>query len=578
MHYQPIFDIAELCALKGVTETVLCPGSRCAPLTLAFTRHPRINTRTFSDERSAGFVALGIAQQKQLPVAMICTSGSAAYNFAPAVSEAYFSETPLIIFTADRPSEWIGQHDGQTIFQPDIFGKHVKKSFQLPQDYDHADSKWAINRIVNDAINLAQQEPKGPVHINTPFREPLYPQKEEKTEYSGPVRTIDYHKGENYISSAVADKIREGWTSASKILIVVGQQDYDAILHSEIGRLSRTHKIPVVCDIISNMNEDESFITHSDLFLGQASDQVKTTLQPTLLITMGKSLVSKNLKLFLRKYPAKAHWHIQYAGLASDPFKNLTDVFAASPTSIIRLLNEILPAETFESQKQFNFQKLWEIEERRATRAINEFFPQDKLNEIEVVKELLSDIPDNCNLHLANSMSVRYANFIGLSTGRQKKKNIKVYANRGTSGIDGSTSTAIGHALSADVINILITGDVAFFYDRNAFWHNYALPNLRVLLLNNHGGVIFNMIDGPASQPEAAEYFITNQRLTADKLCEEFNFEHLKLDSKRKLRNYIKSFFEQDGRTKVLEVETNVHVNREIFDNLKLKIKNSYES
>lgn len=572
MHYQPIFDIAEICALKGISETVLCPGSRCAPLTLAFTRHPKINTRTFSDERSAGFIALGIAQEKQLPVVMICTSGTAAYNFAPAVSEAFFSETPLIVFTADRPSEWIGQHDGQTIFQPDLFGRHVKKSFQLPQDYDHADSKWEVNRIVNDAINFAQQEPKGPVHINAPFREPLYPQKGEQTTYSPHTRVINYHSSQCIISPALASKLKDDWASAKRILIVIGQHDYDTELQQGLGRLSRTHKVPVVSDIISNMNEDETFIIHSDLFLGQANDRVKATLQPDLLITMGKSLISKNLKLFLRKYPAKAHWHVQAAGIPSDPFKNLTDVLAASPADVISFLNSIPNSETFDAQKQSNYMKLWEVEERRATRAINEFFPQEELNEFEIVKEFLSAIPDGSKLHLANSMSVRYANFIGLS-----KKNVKVYANRGTSGIDGSTSTAVGHALSSDELNFLITGDVAFFYDRNAFWHNYALPNLRVLLLNNHGGGIFNMIDGPATQPEAAEYFITNQKLTAAKLSEEFNFAYSKLDSKRKVKNYLKDFVDADLHTKILEVETDVHINRNMFDKLKLKIKNSYD-
>src|SRR5687767_8501737 len=135
MRFQAIYDIAEVCAKKGVTDAVLCPGSRCAPLTLAFTRHRDIKPKTFSDERSAGFIALGMAQQKKNPVVVVCTSGTAAYNLAPSVAEAWFSETPLVVLTADRPSEWIGQHDGQTIHQSEIFGKHVKKYFVLPQEY-----------------------------------------------------------------------------------------------------------------------------------------------------------------------------------------------------------------------------------------------------------------------------------------------------------------------------------------------------------------------------------------------------------------------------------------------------------
>jgi 2-succinyl-5-enolpyruvyl-6-hydroxy-3-cyclohexene-1-carboxylate synthase len=205
---------------------------------------------------------------------------------------------------------------------------------------------------------------------------------------------------------------------------------------------------------------------------------------------------------------------------------------------------------------------------------MNEFFPQKDLGEMEIVREIILNLPENCNLHLANSMSVRYANYIGLGT---RQKGVKVYANRGTSGIDGCTSTAVGHCLENSTPNVLITGDLAFFYDRNAFWHNYSLPNLRVVLLNNHGGIIFGMIDGPGSLPESEEYFITRQKLNASKLCEEFGFDYLKLDNKRKVKNLLKDFFEFDGRTKILEIESDTGLNRNIFENLKTKIKNSYE-
>jgi 2-succinyl-5-enolpyruvyl-6-hydroxy-3-cyclohexene-1-carboxylate synthase len=576
MHLQPIFDIAELCFKKGVTQAVLCPGSRCAPLTLAFTRNKGINAKTFSDERSAAFVGLGMAQQTRQPVVLICTSGSAAYNFAPAVAEAFFSQTPLIIFTADRPSEWIGQHDGQTIHQSEIFGRHVKRSYQLPQDYDHTDSLWAINRIINEAINLSRQEPAGPVHINAPFREPLYPAKDEVTKFSDDVRIIEPHRQIPDLSADQKNFISDQLKSYKRVLLVTGQHERDEKLTELITQVSAKHHIPVVADIISNLHGCPDAILHGDLFLGQASEALKKTLQPDLLITFGKSLVSKNLKLFLRKYPGTAHWHIQPGGVAADTFRNLTDVIETAPENFFDLLNEIgTHPENFEGQKQYNFSKLWEVEERRAIRTLKEFFPIEELTELEIVKEVIHALPPNSNLHLANSMSVRYANFIGLEL---KHKTVNVFSNRGTSGIDGCTSTTVGHCLTSDAMQVLITGDVAFFYDRNAFWHNYPLPNLRVLLLNNHGGIIFNMIDGPASQPEAGEYFITRQPLKAAKLCEEFGFDHLQLDNKRKIRNLIKDFFEADNRTRVLEVESDLQLNRVTFDNLKQKIKKSYEA
>jgi 2-succinyl-5-enolpyruvyl-6-hydroxy-3-cyclohexene-1-carboxylate synthase len=555
-------------------NAVLCPGSRCAPLTLAFSRHPKITTRTFSDERSAGFVALGMAQQSATPTIMVCTSGTAAYNFAPSVAEAYFSQTPLIVFTADRPAEWIAQHDGQTIYQAEIFGKHVKKSFQLPQEYDHADSKWAINRIVNEAINLSLEEPRGPVHINAPFREPLYPEPKEKFDFSKDARVMEQVTTHYTLAPEHVQKLWQELNKFTKILIVAGQHDYDNALMSSLSNFLQIHPVAVAGDIISNLNSIEQVVRHSDVFLGQAPEAVKKSLRPELLITFGKSVISKNLKLFLRKYAPKVHWHIQPAGVVADPFQSITHVLNTNPTNFFESLQLIVKSKEFEKQKKVNYQKLWEVEERRAVRSLKEFLPKEAFGELELVHEIIRNLPPLCNLHLANSMSVRYANIIGLN---DPQKNINVFSNRGTSGIDGCTSTAVGHALINELPNFLITGDLAFFYDRNSFWHNYPLANLRVIVLNNHGGIIFNMIDGPGALPERDEYFVTKQTLTAQKLCEEFDFDYLKLDTKRKIKNTLKNFFEFDGRTKILELDSSIELNKTIFDNLKQTIKKSYE-
>jgi 2-succinyl-5-enolpyruvyl-6-hydroxy-3-cyclohexene-1-carboxylate synthase len=572
--FQPIYDIAALCHQKGLKNAVLCPGSRCAPLTLAFSRHPGIRTRTFSDERSAAFVALGISQQTKSPTILLCTSGTAVYNFAPAVAESFFNQIPLIVFTADRPAEWIAQHDGQTIYQAEIFGKHVKKSFQLPQEYDHADSQWAINRIVNEAINLSLQEPPGPVHINAPFREPLYPSKDEPQQQPSAVRVIAEDNSNFLLSEGAKQKISEYLPQFAHILVVAGQQDTDHFLIRNLEQFIGKHNIPVVGDVITNLHPMERLIRHTDVFLGQASEGIKTTLRPDLLITFGKSVISKNLKLLLRKFAPKEHWHIQPAGAVTDPFQSVTEVFRANPSSFFLFASGVQRNDQFTLQKQINFRELWEIEERKAIRQLDEFFPQPEFGELELVKEVLKNLPPDANLHLANSMSVRYGNFIGLS---HQQKDISVFANRGTSGIDGCTSTVVGHCLVTEKPNVLITGDLAFFYDRNSFWHNYSLPNLRIVVLNNHGGIIFKMIDGPASLPESEEYFVTHQKLNATYICQEFGFDHLKLDSKRKLKNLMKDFFDFDGKTKVLELESEGQLNKNIFENLKQKIKKSYE-
>lgn len=573
--YQPIYDIAELCARKGANNVVLCPGSRCAPLTIAFTRHPKINKRTLTDERSAAFVAIGLAQQTKAPSVLVCTSGSAAYNFAPGVAEAYFSQTPLLIITADRPPEWIAQHDGQTIHQHEIFGKHVKKSFSLPVDYDHPDSLWAINRIVNEAINLSIQEPAGPVHINAPFREPLYPKSDAAVTFSEEVRVMEELPSVYSLTTQQKEFLASSFSKYNNILIVAGQSDYDSTLLSQASLCMMSHALPLVGDVISNFHSLEDAVRYADLFLSHAPEDTRKMLRPDLLITFGKSVISKNLKLFLRKMRPSEHWHFQCNDIAADTFQTATHTLHVSPGEAFEYLASLPRANNFDRQKQENYRNLWQAEDRRTKRTLSSFFPLEELSELETVREVMENLPPECNLHLANSMSVRYANIVGL---RPDQRGVRVYSNRGTSGIDGCTSTAVGHALADGRPNVLITGDLAFFYDRNAFWHNYPLPNLRVVVLNNHGGIIFGMIDGPGSLPEADEFFITRQPLSARHLCGEFGIDYLRLDNKRKMKNLLTDFFEFEGRTKILEAETVIDLNKTIFGELKYKIKNSYES
>src|SRR5690606_16152852 len=310
----------------------------------------------------------------------------------------------------------IGQQDGQTIFQSDIFGKHVKKSVVLPIDYEHEDSRWSINRVVNEAINLSMQEPMGPVHINVPFREPLYPEGHDATiKYSEDIRVIEEFRQDFSITPNQKKFIRQRLKNFHNILIVSGQNDYHAPLLFALENFTKQHNIPLVAEIISNLHPLEKVIKHADLFLGQASDDVKKTLQPDLLITFGKSVLSKNLKTFLRKYKPKEHWHFQPADVAADTFKNISHIFHTTPEAFFDFLSSLTPSETFENQKQNNYYKWWEIEERRLLRTMENFTSTSELGELELVKEIIRHLPDQCNLHLANSMSVRYANFIGLA-------------------------------------------------------------------------------------------------------------------------------------------------------------------
>ena len=572
---QPIYDIAEICAKKGINEAILCPGSRCAPLTLAFVRHPEINTKTISDERSAAFIGLGIAQQTHQPTVLICTSGSAAYNFAPAIAEAFFQEVPLLVLTADRPSEWIDQWDGQTIRQTTIFGQHVKKSFTLPHDYDHADSTWFINRTINEAINLSCAHPPGPVHVNIPLREPLYPTPGEKITFSSTNKITTESNLQPTISDSLKEELLESLRSFKKVILLAGQQEYNDGIIKSAERFSKKHHVAIIGDVISNFHGYDNGIRFADSILGQSITSVKESLKPELLITFGKSVISKNLKQFLRQHKPTEHWHIQPAGVVPDTFQSLTKVIRSTPKHFFDSLLESEKETSFDSQKKENYTRLWQAEEHRVQLAQEKYFKETAFAEINLLKEVIKALPMRCNLHLSNSMAVRYANMIGLTS---DQKGVHVFANRGTSGIDGCTSTAVGNSFCSDVPTILITGDMAFFYDRNAFWHTYKMPNLHVVVVNNQGGIIFGVIDGPGNLPEADEYFVTQQKLTAKNLSDEFNLSYSLLDSSKKIKNSLKDFFDFSGTTKILEIKSDQKTAKEAFTQFNLQIKKSYDA
>jgi 2-succinyl-5-enolpyruvyl-6-hydroxy-3-cyclohexene-1-carboxylate synthase len=515
---------------------------------------------------------LGIAQQTKMPVVLVCTSGSAAYNFAPAVAEAFFQQIPLLVFTADRPPEWIDQWDGQTIRQQAIFGQHVKAAFQLPNDYTHPDAVWHINRTVNDAILLSYQLPAGPVHVNVPLREPLYPAKGEKVFFSNSLRVVKEHQTARNIDEKVCDELSQRIHHYSKVIVMGGQQEYQPKLIKAVDKFCKAHHATLVGDVISNFHASENTIRYADVFLAHCGETIQKSLAPELLITFGKSIISKNTKLFLRSHRPLEHWHILPDGNnVPDTFQSLTRIVKADPQSFFETLSH-QKAEGFLAQKKENFTKLWQVEEHRVLRSLPNFF-DGSFSEFHILQQVIELLPARCNVHLANSMAVRYANMIGLAT---QQNGVQVFANRGTSGIDGCTSTAVGHSLVSDIPNILITGDLAFFYDRNAFWHNYATPNLRIVLVNNHGGIIFNMIDGPAQLEQSAEYFVTQQKLTAKHLAEEFAIEYLLLNTQKKIKNSLESFFEFDGKVKIVEVASEQTVAKEMFNRYKSIIKNEY--
>jgi len=563
-----IINTAHICAELGIHRAIISPGSRNASLTIAFVRHPNIQTYTVSDERSAAFIGLGMARQERRPVALICTSGSAAYNYAPAVAEAYFQQIPLIVLTADRPPEWIDQLDGQTIRQRGIYGKHVKASYELPVGQTETD-QWHAGRIVSEAINTAKTAPPGPVHINVPIREPFYPEEGEEITFDHSVKVIRYTQSEGQLPTELLSQLQAEWQQYERKLVVAGQYNLNPNLCQHLSAFSRSQQIPLVADVISNFHPVDLAVKHTDAFLGNVSSPEQ--LRPDLLITFGLSVISKNLKLFLRKHQSKAHWHIQAGGTAADTFQALTRVLAITPEVFFQLAND------WEGPPSDNYYQTWQNQEEKAAQEIDRFLtlPEAQPGEFYAVSAVLRNLPQPSSLHLANSMAVRYANLIGLP---QRSSEIEVVANRGTSGIDGSSSTAVGSAMAAqDRLHVLITGDLAFFYDRNAFWHNYPVPNLRIILLNNHGGGIFRMINGPGRQPELEEYFETKQQLEAENTARDFGMDYYRVDLKNKgaqqeLEGLLPGFFtESSQHVKLLEIISDSPTNARIFRQFKAR-------
>lgn len=552
MILQPISNLVAIAAKKGIEHAILSPGSRCAPLTLAFARHPDIHARTISDERSAGFIALGIAQQLEKPVVLVCTSGSAALNYYPAVAEAFFQEIPLLILTADRPAEWIDQWDGQTIFQPEVFGKHIKKSFQFPDSFCTPDQNWHADRIINEAINLSQQNPPGPVHINIPLREPFYPEIGEQIIFPTNPTVITHLSGDSILSDESLRNLKNRLWSVQKILIVAGQQNQNPKLKSLLNQIASIQNIVVVTDTISNLQSEKTICLH-DHWLG--IEQLHTSLEPDLIISFGKSLISKSLKQFLRKTNA-SHWHIQANGQAKDTFQRLTRIINCTPLLFLDWLNQNF------LESQTDFQTNWKELEKTAQISLAQAFEQSEFGEYSALQYLVKKIPAFSKIHVANSMSVRYLNLLG-------RRTQAIYCNRGTSGIDGSNSTAVGCTFTTKDPITLLTGDMAFFYDRNAFWHNYSIPNLRIILLNNHAGGIFRLIDGPSKQPELEEYFETKQKLNANLLATEHGFGYQLVKNQFELETALAKFYLPGISPRILEIETISEHNTEIIKRIK---------
>ena len=528
---QHIYDLVGICAQFGVENAVVCPGSRCAPLLIGFGKHPDIETISITDERSAGFVGLGLAQQSGKPVVLACTSGTAALNFAPAVTEAFYQNVPLIVLTADRPPEWIDQWDGQTIHQEKIYEPHLKGSF----NYNENNVKIGV-----EALTLALDEAAGPVHLNIPIREPFYPES-----LNDVVLNTETQRTQRKTIKSVSEEIYKEFESildsTVKVMVLGGQLEPNQELVILLNQLN----VPIVGDVISNLHGVNDVIYSGDLLFKYADK----SLSPDFLITFGRSVISKNQKLFLRKHQPKVHWHIG-EGMAGDPFQSLTNIIESDPIVFLKRWVE-LTTEIGRHGEIYNL-KLSKAQ-NETNKRFGKLLDKTEFNYFSAVRNVLKQLPKNSVLHLGNSMPVRIANFVGV-----KDSTVDVWCNRGTSGIDGIVSTAVGHALAEPKRkHTLIVGDLSFFYDRNGLWLNHKFPtNLQIVILNDSGGGIFNMIPGPSSQGVLTELFATPHHRTAEITAKEFDLAYSTASSLEEIH---------DLESGILEIFTEMKTNTETF-------------
>ncbi len=523
-------SILEICKAKGLTDIVISPGSRNAPLTIGFASNPDFKCYSIADERSAAFFALGIAQQTKKPVAIVCTSGSALLNYYPAVAEAFYSQIPLVVISADRPHDKIDIGDGQTIRQQNVYSSHILYSANLTEEASQEN-----DLKIADAITLALVK-KGPVHINAPFEEPLY---ETVSELSvNPV--ISETTFENSNSDEDINPFISQWNASKKKLVLVGVNEPNAIDEAIINNLANDPSVVVMTETTSNLHHP-NFVNNIDTIITPFTEEDFKDFQPEILLTFGGMVVSKRIKAFLRKYRPKAHWHIDTLR-AYDTFGVLTKHFIAEPNLFLKNFLSQPTAISDYSQK---------MQELRAFRKEKHDLYLSKIpfSDFTVFEKVIPSLPKHSHLQISNSSAIRYAQLIDIDP------TVAVFCNRGTSGIDGSTSTAIGAAFASGQETILITGDISFLYDSNALWNNYIPKNFKIILLNNGGGGIFRILPGHQETPVFNTYFETSHCLTGEHLAKMYQFDYFTASNEVTLENNLADFYNSE-KPSILEVFT----------------------
>ncbi len=556
--------IVTLCREYGVRQVVISPGSRNAPLILGFTGDPYFECFSIVDERSAGFFALGLSQQSGTPTALVCTSGSALLNYYPAVAEAFYSRIPLVVISADRPPYKIDIGDGQTIRQPGVLEKHIGFQAALFQDLTHAagairlageplpetdaareqlqQRRQAANEeLIAKALQTALQQ-QLPVHLNAPFEEPLYTTLETPDFLpSVPDLPAQPPGGPDW------DALRERWIAAPKKLVLAGVLPPGQIAADLLDRLVSDPSVVVLTETTSNLHHPGCIPSIDSVMAplerSEASGEAFSDLRPDLLLTFGGMVVSKKIKQFLRAYPPATHWHVD-PWRAPDTYYTLEAHYQMTPGAF---LGGLLPEG---NHGPAGYRGLWGRLKRAYESGRESYLARAPFSDMAAFHMLLGALPGGIQVQLANSSTVRYAQLFDMYPENP------VFCNRGTSGIEGSTSTAIGAAVNAEQPVLLITGDLSFFYDTNGLWNQYLKPDFRIVVINNKGGGIFRILPGNEPGPTFETYFETVQDISVEAACKLYGLQYESAGSARELSRALHTFFEPSGVPRLLEVQT----------------------
>ena len=514
----------------GVRHAVVCPGSRNAPIVHNLSECPDIQCYPVTDERSAGFYALGMMQALDEPVAVSVTSGTALLNLAPAVAEAWYQHQPLIVVSADRPEAWIDQLDGQTLPQPGALGRFVRRAVSLPES-----DSWHCSRLVNEALLAATADDARPVHINVPITEPLFTFDVPQLPAVRQIVRISPPRDYDCLHPEFVD----GLLQARRPMIVFGQtnpHDFEGI---NVDYLF-SHVI-----VLHEALSDFPNVSHFDEVLAleeRGERREERILPPDFIIHVGDTVVSKRLRHFLRSATDAQTWRISQSGDVEDTFQNLRGIIVGDPESVLQSLSHKISHRKLTSM---DYRRQWLAALKEAAlRAENH---QPAYSQAAAVKYFEAHFTEGV-VHYANSSAIRLANIYARH---------HVWCNRGVNGIEGSLSTAAGFSVVTDEQVFCVIGDLSFFYDQNALWNQNLRGNLRILLLNNGRGGIFNRLPGLDQSPACDRFVAACHNTTAEGICHECNIEYLRAETMEQMHEGIDTLYNiKTNRPVLVEVLT----------------------